>query len=195
MIYFLSTKMKQIIVLNWMPWCWKSTVWKTLSKKIWYTYYDLDDLILSHILKNFLISTISEFVWKYWWDEFRFLESKLLKNLIENLNSDSVISLWWGTISCINNIYLVKNSELLKNSWVKIFYLDTKIDDIVYRVQNDKKTNDNRPIIDSNLDIKSDILQRYNQRKSNYLKYSTHIIDNSSLENSILEITKKIKAT
>ena len=182
--------MRKIIILNWMPWCWKTTVWKILSSKIEYTFFDLDDLVKDFIKNNLWIYNLNDFIVSNWWNDFRRIECECLEKLF-NINSDKlIISLWWWTISCVNNIYLEKNIANIKNSWWKIIYLEVEINQIITRVLNDSKSKTDRPNISKELSLKSDIENRFFQRKHNYEKYSDYKILNNNLDSCINEIIK-----
>jgi shikimate kinase len=80
------------IIIYWMRWSWKSTIWKLLAKKLNKSFYDLDKYIESIInlkLKNYIESNS--------WESFRCLENKCLSDIL-NTNENFVLSLWWWTI-------------------------------------------------------------------------------------------------
>lgn len=111
----------------------KTTIGKTLSKKLGYTFIDLDDYIVEKEMKtvNDIFKSKGEIY-------FRKTESFLLNEIIKN-NDKLVLSLGGGTPCYGNNMNL-----LLKAPNAKTIYLKTPISIIVKRLKKEKSK---RPLI------------------------------------------------
>lgn len=115
--------MKNNIVLIWMPWSGKSTMWKYLSWVIWYPIIDIDDFIEEKYKKP--IWLLLETLW-----ENKFLE--LERDIVLSLKPNNSI------ISCTWSIPLKKESiDYLKSIWY-IIYIDTHIEKIKERLHKMK---------------------------------------------------------
>ena len=126
---------KKNILIYWMRWTWKSTVWKALAKSLKRDFIDLDNYIEQ--AENNKIITIVE---KNGMEYFRDLEYKYLKEILD-ISSNTVISLWWGTVIFERNIREINKYDSLK------IYLYSSIESIIKRVTDDEKNLKNRPCL------------------------------------------------
>lgn len=115
--------MRNNIILIWMPWSWKSTIWKYLKDEIWRNFIDVDDYIEE---KN---NTTVWFLLKSLWEE-EFLEFE--KNTVLSLNiKNSIISCTWS------NPLKEKAIKYLKTIWY-IIYIDVPLEIIKERLHKMK---------------------------------------------------------
>ena len=151
-----------------MRWAWKSTIWKKIAKKLWYTFIDLD-----HFLESKVQMKIEKYVEKKWWDMFRDLEHRGLKNVLE-LNWKKLIALWWWTIVFERNV-----EEIQKLKCKNIFFLDSDIEEIVRRIKEDEKDrNRKRPPLKWDDTVK-ELKEVYKERVDTYKKNSDFVIKNN----------------
>ena len=111
----------------------KSFIGKVLAKKMSYNFMDLDDYI--EVREGKTISDIFDFFGEIY---FRKIESQYLKEILDSKNN-IVLSLGGGTPCYGSNLNLIKN-----NSEVISFYLNTAINTIVSRLENEKSK---RPLV------------------------------------------------
>ena len=167
------------IILYWMRWTWKSSLWKLLSIKLNKNFIDLDKYIIEKIWD------ITEYVTKNSWDDFRDMEHKYLKEVLEN-NSNIVLSLWGGTIIFERNSYLI-----LKNN-SKLIYINSSLENISKRIESDEKSWNKR----TSLTWKSlleELSEVYEKRKDLYEKFYDFKVDNNSdMQKTLDEILGKI---
>lgn len=169
------------IILYWMRWSWKSIIWKNLSLKLKYEFYDLDKCIEDYVWEK-----INLYIEKNGWDKFREIENKVLIDVI-NLNIDKVVSLWWWTIIFENN-----RDFLLKKS-TKLIYIESNLSDIYQRILLDEKNGNKRNALTEKW-LFEELEYIFNARKSIYESfYDFKVLNNKSLEKSVLEIFLKIK--
>jgi shikimate kinase len=122
----------------------KTTIGKMLSKKLGYTFIDLDDYIVSK--ENKTVNDIFKSKGEIY---FRKRESQLLNEIIEN-NDDLVLSLGGGTPCYGNNLELLLN---VPNT--RTIYLKASIKTLAQRLIKEKK---NRPLI-SHLDSEEELME------------------------------------
>lgn len=115
------------LILYGMRWSGKTTIWKLLSEHLWYSFYDLDKEIEKDVKMN-----TSEFVGQFGWDEFRRKEYENLKKILQK-KEIKIISLWWWTPLYFNN------QELLNNQAVTMIFIDSPLEEIQFRIQEDQK--------------------------------------------------------
>jgi len=140
---------KQNIIITWMPWSGKTTIWRKLKDEIWYNLCDFDNDILEKIsqktaeeiirvlnLKNTGIISedlVNQKVWdmlkKLWDDKFLELEWFLWKNLV--FDEPTIL-----TTSGSLPMRLDAMSHLRKN-W-NVIYIDIPLDIIKSRLQEMK---------------------------------------------------------
>ena len=167
------------IILYWMRWTWKSSLWKLLSIKLNKNFIDLDKYIIEKIWD------ITEYVTKNSWDDFRDMEHKYLKEVLEN-NSDIVLSLWGWTI------IFERNSNLILKNNSKLIYINSSLENISKRIENDEKSWNKR----TSLTWKSlleELSEVYEKRKDLYEKFYDFKVDNNGdMEKTLDEILGKI---
>lgn len=167
------------IILYWMRWTWKSSLWKLLSIKLNKNFIDLDKYIIEKIWD------ITEYVAKNSWDDFRDMEHKYLKEVLEN-NFDIVLSLWGGTI------IFERNSNLILKNNSKLIYINSSLENISQRIESDEKSWNKRTSLTwkSLLDELSEV---YEKRKDIYEKFYDFKVDNNSdMQKTLDEILGKI---
>lgn len=153
------------IILYGMRWVWKSTLWKLVAEKMWYTFIDLDDYISDKIWQP-----LSIYIEKVWRDIFRTMEHLCCKEVLK-LPWKKIISLWWGTI-----VFPRNQHEILKNNHSMIF-IDAPIDDIIARITIDEnKWKTRNALTDS--DVIAEIKKIYKERKPIYEEFSDTTISN-----------------
>ncbi|MFU8792491.1 MAG: shikimate kinase [Acholeplasmataceae bacterium] len=152
-----------------LPGSGKSAIARALSKKLNYTYIDLDGLIEKKALM--FIDAIFE---KHGEATFRQLETEMLKSLVDV--TDSVISCGGG---------VVLNPENKTYMQGTVIYIDTELDTIKERLKTDYK----RPI----LQMKS-LETLYDERFLKYMHFADIIIANDhELDTSIENIINRLK--
>ncbi len=156
---------------------WKSTIWKEIANRLWYTFIDLDDFMEKKVqMKK------DKYVEKKWWDSFRELEHKTLKNILE-LNWKNLIVLWWWTITFERNI-----EEINKKENKNMIFLDTNIKKIIERIEKDEASNIMRKSLTWG-DVKAEINKVHEERKQTYKENADFIIDNNwTIEESTIKI-------
>jgi len=166
------------IVIYWMRWTWKSSIWKILSKKIGKNFIDLDFYIVQKLWQD-----LSSFIKMNWWDEFRNIEYKYLNEILNNVNN-SIISLWWGTIT------FERNQEIILQNNPILIYIYSDINSIVSRINIDEKLWKKR----TSLTWKSliqELNEVYESRKNIYEKFYNLKINNEwDIDNSLTLITE-----
>lgn len=166
------------IILYWMRWTWKSSIWKILAKDIWALFIDLDKYIEEKLWEK-----IIDLVEKRWWKYFRDKENFYLKEVLK-IEKKKVLSLWWWTIVYKRN---QKHINTLKEK--DLFFIKTNLKNIEKRIIKDEKNEEKRPSITKNSIIKElEIL--YKKRLSIYKENSHKTINNNS---DIKKATKSIK--
>lgn len=141
----------QNIILTWMPWCWKSTLWCKLAFETGANFSDFDDDILEKIdletsekvisilnLKSHWIipekisnQKVSDLLKLLWDDNFLELEWFIWENL--NFNEKTIISTSWSLP------LKTKAMDHLRKKW-KVIHIDTPIKSILERLEQ-MKTN------------------------------------------------------
>ena len=171
------------IILYWMRWTGKSTVWRKLAWKLGYTFLDLDVFISEENHQN-----LAEYITKVWWDEFRNEEHRCLKEALKQENTEwRVISLWWWTIAFERN-----RDEIFVDKNTKVIYLDTDLEEIARRITYDEDSWENR----NSLTWKSvldELEEVYNERESIYRNSCDFSVDNNwEIEKTVTEILNKL---
>lgn len=166
------------IVIYWMRWTWKSSIWKILSREIGIDFIDLDLYISQKIWQD-----LSSFIKTNWWDEFRNIEYKYLNELLNNVNN-SIISLWWWTI-----IFERNQEIILKNNPILI-YIYSDINSIISRINIDEQVWKNRTSLTWK-SLTEELKEVYNFRKNIYEKFYNLKINNEwNINNSLYLITE-----
>ena len=134
------------IILTWMPWSWKTTIWRELSKEIWYNFIDFDDDILEKINLETSEKIISILNLSSHWIIPENLANKEVKDLLSLLWDEDFLKLeWylWENLSFDNETVLSTSWSLplelwamanLKVNW-KVIYIDTPIENILKRLE------------------------------------------------------------
>jgi len=140
---------KPNIIFTWMPWSWKTTIWKKLSKEIWSNFCDFDDDVLEKItletaeealfilglnnsslipedISHKEVKTLLELLWD---DKFLELEWFLWRNLV--FDSQTVLSTSWSLPLRLDAM------DHLKKEW-KIIYIDIPLELIISRLKEMK---------------------------------------------------------
>lgn len=152
-----------------LPGSGKSAIARVLSKKIGYTYIDLDGLIEKKALM--FIDAIFE---KHGEATFRRLETDMLKSLKDVRNS---------VVSCGGGIVLNPDNKAYMQGTV--IYIDTELDEIKERLKTEYK----RPI----LQMKS-LETLYDERFLKYMHFADIIIANDhALDETVLTIINTLK--
>jgi len=168
------------IIIYWMRWTWKSTIWKLISQKLKYDFFDLDKSI-----EEYLWEKLSTFIDKNWWEKFREIENIVLIEIL-NINIDKVISLWWGTIIFENN------RDLLLKKSTKLVYIESSLENITCRIINDEKLWNKRNSLTGKWLIE-ELTDIYLSRKNIYESvYDLKVENNSWIKNCVIELFKKI---
>ena len=171
------------IILYWMRWTGKSTVWKLLAKDLSYSFLDLDTFISK---KN--NQKLSDYINQVWWDEFRNEEYRCLQEVLELENDDwRVIALWWWTI-----VFERNRDEIYKNKDTKIVYLYTELDEIAKRILKDEQSWKKRNSLTGN-SVLNELKEVYNERKKIYENSCDFSVDNNGkIEKTVTEIAYKL---
>lgn len=168
------------IIIYWMRWSWKSTIWKLLSEKLNKTFIDLDKYIESKLNLK-----LRKYIQDNSWEDFRKLENKYLNEIFEN-NSDFILSLWWWTIT------FEENRKILKTEKNILVYLYSDINEIISRICEDEANWNNRTSLTWK-NVLDEITNIYNQRKEIY-EENFHIkITNNDLDETINNLIINLK--
>ncbi len=163
-----------------MRWVGKTTIWMQLAKKLWLSFYDLDDLIKENIGMS-----IFNFVEKNWWDEFRKKEHENLIKILEK-NENKVLSLGWWAITFENN-----QNILLKKA-DKLIYLECSLDTINERIKKDEKNWNKRNTLTDKW-LLEELKEIYEKRKNCYESFYDYRVQNITNEKECVDnILKKI---
>ncbi|OCB70911.1 shikimate kinase [Flavobacterium crassostreae] len=167
--------MKKIILLGYMG-CGKSTIAKTLSKKLQLPFVDLDDYIIEK--SKMSIQTIFEELGEI---QFRKMEHEALIALLA-LDQTIIIGLGGGT-PCYAN-----NHELLKAEHVESVYLKASIATLFERLFTNKSK---RPLI-AHMDQEQmkEFIATHLFERSYFYNQAKHIVsvDEKSVEQTVLDI-------
>ena len=139
----------QNIILYWMRWTWKSSIWRELAEKLNYNFIDLDVFISE---KNNL--NLSEFIENVGWEKFREEEYNCLKEILKgkqniiphpsgapfNTKESKSINIWISSWASAPDKLVKEVIEYLKSIW------DTQIEII--------KTVEEKMVFPSNLELK-----------------------------------------
>lgn len=137
------------IVLTWMPWSGKTTIWKKLSKELWINFCDFDDDILEKITletaeealsilklrsswlipENLSFQEVKNLLKLLWDDNFLELEWFMWRNLV--FDSQTVLSTSWSLPIRLDAM------DNLKKSW-KVIYIDIPLELIISRLKEMK---------------------------------------------------------
>ncbi|WP_317168433.1 shikimate kinase [Blattabacterium cuenoti] len=107
--------------------CGKTTIGKILSKKLKYTFYDLDHIIVK--TQNSSIEKIFKEKGELY---FRKIENFILKKILKSKKKRYVLSVGGGTPCFYNNIYML-------NKHSKTFYLKIDSFNLLKRLLLEKK--------------------------------------------------------
>jgi len=138
------------IIVTWMPWSGKTTIWEKLSKEIWANFCDFDD----DILEKITLETAEEALWvlnlRSTWLIPENLSYKEVKKLLELLWDDKFLELeWfmWRNLVFESQTILSTSWSLplrldamahLKQNW-KVIHIDIPLELIISRL-NEMKT-------------------------------------------------------
>lgn len=116
-------KIPDNLVLVWMPWCWKSTIWKHLAVETWKWFLDVDD----HI-EEVTWDTVWNILKTLWDDAFLDFEAWIVKELdLKN----TIISTSWS-------VPLRQDAmNHLRRNWTSIL-IDIPLPEIYARLQRMK---------------------------------------------------------
>ena len=137
------------IIVTWMPWSGKTTIWKKLSKEIWANFCDFDD----DILEKITLETAEEALWvlnlRSTWLIPENLSYKEVKKILELLWDDKFLELeWfmWRSLVFESQTVLSTSWSLplrldamahLKQNW-KVIYIDIPLELIISRLHEMK---------------------------------------------------------
>lgn len=150
----------------------KTTSGEILSDKLNYSFIDLDKRIIENENK-LIIDIFNEYGEEY----FRKLENKYLKDIVKLDNY--VIALGGGTVLDKENVNMIKENNGI------IIFLDTDIDIILKRIENDNK----RPLIKSQ--NKEEKIKLYNSRYKTYKEISDFTTGNQNIDDILNFIRSK----
>lgn len=137
------------IIVTWMPWSGKTTIWERLSKEIWANFCDFDD----DILEKITLETAEEALWvlnlRSTWLIPENLSYKEVKKILELLWDDKFLELeWfmWRSLVFESQTVLSTSWSLplrldamdhLKQNW-KVIYIDIPLELIISRLHEMK---------------------------------------------------------
>ncbi len=154
----------------------KTEVGKEVAKALEFRFIDTDEWI-----EKDAGITISQLVSKYGWQEFREIEKKVIHRASGQQNA--VICTGGGAI--INS----ENTQNLKKNSI-VFWLGARPEIILKRMQNDKKTDTQRPDLTGRDDTLKEIEETLKERIEKYESASDCKIDTSDITKE--EVTEKI---
>ena len=161
---------KKSVIITGMPGSGKTTVGLILSKKLGLTFYDLDFLI-EEVEKRKITEIFKTFGEEY----FRKKETETIKNF--PYKPPYILSLGGGTITRVENIFLLKNIGT-------IFYLKANPEIIFGRIKDDKT----RPLLLKD-DPKKALFELYEKRHLGYESAADFIIDaNKTVDETVYNI-------
>lgn len=158
--------MKKFIIIG-MPGSGKSTMAKFLSSQTLLSFYDLDLEIEKNEGKN-----INKIFREKNENYFREIETLTLKKIIKEKNN-FILSTGGGT-PCFND-----NMNLINKYGISIF-LDTSLDILEERIARNNK----RPLFNSSDNLKKDLSDLFNLRKS-FFSLSNHTIKDNNREETL----------
>jgi shikimate kinase len=167
--------MEKIVLIGYMG-SGKTKIGKILSKKINFSFLDLDNLI-----ENQFSKTINEIFSGQGEIFFRKIEHDVLLQTI-NLSESFVLSLGGGTPCYANNL------DLLKKEGVTTIYLKASIDTLTNRLEANRSK---RPLLkDLSLEEFKEYIAKHLFERSFYYNQSQHtvIVDGKSPETIVAEI-------
>ena len=171
------------MILFWMRWTWKSTIWKIISERLNYKFVDLDKFM------NQKVWDINDYIQEKGWDAFRDLEHESLNEVLK-LDGNYVISLWWWTIIFPRNV-----EQINKLDDKILIFLETKLENIAKRIEKDEKNNKKRASLTWK-SVLDELKEVYTQREDIYKQKAQYIINNDgSLEETIEDILKIVDNT
>ena len=145
----ITNNMEQNIILTSMPWGWKTTLWKNVSREIWYNFIDYDD----DVLEKITYETSEEIIWILKLKSEGIITENIafteVKNLVKVLWDGNFLKLEWFIWERLNFPYptvlstswslpLSTNTmDHLRENW-KVIYLDTDIKAIMNRLEKMK---------------------------------------------------------
>ena len=158
--------MRKFIIIG-MPGSGKSTMAKFLSSQTLLSFYDLDLEIEKNEGKN-----INKIFREKNENYFREIETLTLKKIIKEKNN-FILSTGGGT-PCFND-----NMNLINKYGISIF-LDTSLDILEERIARNNK----RPLFNSSDNLKKDLSDLFNLRKS-FFSLSNHTIKDNNREETL----------
>jgi shikimate kinase len=161
--------MKKFIIIG-MPGSGKSTMAKFLSNQTPLSFYDLDLEIEKNEGKN-----VNKIFREKGENYFREIETLTLKKILKEKNN-FILSTGGGT-PCFND-----NMNLINKYGISIF-LDTSLDILEERIARNNK----RPLFNSSDNLKKDLSDLFNLRKS-FFSLSNHTIKDNNREETLFII-------
>ena len=137
------------IILTWMPWSGKTTIWKKLSKELWVNFCDFDDDILEKITLETAEEALSILKLRSSWLIPENLSFQEVKTLLELLWDDKFLELeWfmWRNLGFESQTVLSTSWSLplrldamahLKQNW-KVIYINIPLELIISRLKEMK---------------------------------------------------------
>lgn len=170
------------IVLIGMSGAGKTTIGKNLSRKLDYSFFDTDELVVDHMEMS--IDKIFE---RYGEKKFRSIEEKVIRDI--SSEDKSIISTGGGSIINKGNIKNLKMNG-------RIVFLEGEMETLI---GNLKKSHIKRPLLTSNETLKSDMRKIYKVREDLYRNYADIVIkvDGRTIEdisNDIIERNKNVES-
>lgn len=137
------------IILTWMPWSGKTTIWRKLSKEIWLDVLDFDNDILEKITEetareaikvlwlnkrwfiaeDLIDKEVKDLLSSLWEEDFLNLEGFIWENL--NFDSPTILSSSWSLPLKIDAM------DNLRQNWV-VIYIDVNAELILSRLKEMK---------------------------------------------------------
>jgi len=142
----MNQRNRENIVLTWMPWSWKSTIWYRVAYLIWYEHCDFDDDILEKITNQVAEEVIWVLRLRSNWITPEKIAHQEVKDLLELLGEKDFLELEWymweqlifnapTILSTSGSLPLkLKAMDHLKESW-KVVYIDTPVEEILKRLE------------------------------------------------------------
>lgn len=174
----------ETIIIYWMRWTWKSTIWRSVAESLWYIFVDLDSFIEKEVWMK-----LEKYISIHAWDNFRDIEHESLKKVLE-IKWKKVISLGWWTIIFERNIQVI--NKILDT---KKIFLETDISIIEKRISLDEKNNSKRNSLTWN-NVINELKSVYKEREVIYKDNADFVVENNwKIENAVSSIITILNAS
>ena len=178
----MEKKLDRIFLIGFMG-VGKTTVGKSLSEKLNYSFIDIDDVIVDKFnIHNDNILGFFEDRKKYLDEETIILENLIKRNRPIALAMENVVVATGGGI-----VILPKNREILKNAGL-VVYLSSSVDQLLMRTAKSKT----RPLLENSSDRRKTITELVDARDTYYREVASLVADTTGKKlHEVINIIKR----